>query len=461
MVVSVDIYTFESPTVLLDSVRGTVSLDITGAHRQWLDDVLSAGNTIDSVDFVVVQSHFPVMIPMRKHQTSHMTVLREEQSAFWKILKKNKVDLYYAGEVHALTPTIDKESGIIQIVHGSFIGSPTHSFLINEVEGNKLTLYCREKKSETDYVYETTGTLVIDKTSGDKKVTSSGSLNPIDRKGLLIHYGFEDIEPFKRISNSGVFGPKLYYGNNTGLKTTAGVIGQGIEFPAGIEGYSKSFGINPFHADMARTFACWVKTSSADQMVLITTGNGSYTLGLKNGVPQLTANGNIVVAEGKRTAVNDNLWHHIAVTYPGRGHSLSEIQFFIDGKLCKSIASEGKSMINTSPDGFIILGSKYDLKSDFFHGSMDDVCLWSSSLSEAMVKAVYSSVKLPDLKYNAAAMDSLFHLFREKTGLAEVSGKNWKFTGGLKGKPGTITKSGNGTWTMVLNSEGEGVKTTD
>jgi len=456
MVVSVDIFTFESPTVLLDSVRGTVSLDITGAHRQWLDDVLAAGNKIDSVDFIIVQSHFPVMIPMRKHQTSHMTVLHEEQSAFWKLLTKNKVDLYYAGEVHALTPTMDNNSGVIQIIHGSFISSPTHSFLVNEVEKNKLTLYCREKKDENEYIYETTGKLVIDKTSGQKKVTYSGSLSPIDREGLLIHYAFEDNGPVTRISNTGVFGPKLYYGNNTGLRTTDGVIGQGIEFPFGAGGYSKSFGVNPFHEDMARTLVCWVKTNSPDKMVLITTGNGSYTFGLNMGVPQLIANGNTVAAECKKAIVNDNLWHHLAVTYSGRGHSLSEVLFYIDGNVCKSMTSNSTTMINTSPEGFIILGSKSDLKSDFFNGSMDEVGLWSSALTESMVKTIYGSVRMKDFRFNVSQMDSLFHLFREKGGDTKAGGLKWRYSSGLKGKPGEIRKHRD-HYSIPFNESGEGV----
>ncbi|MBE0679107.1 MAG: metallophosphoesterase [Bacteroidales bacterium] len=454
MVVTIDIYTFESSSERLDSVRGTVSIDITGEHCRWLDEVLTAGNQIDSVDFIIVQCHHPVLLPIRKHQTSHMTVLNEENSNLWKLLRKHNVDLYYAGEVHALTPSVDQESGIIQIVHGSFLGSPTHNYLVAEVEKGRLTLLSREKVIENEYQYKTTGKLVIDKRSGKREVSGSGALEPVDRKGLLIHYSFDDYLPGQRIGNTGAFGPNLYYGTGEGVGAVDGVIGQALEFTA--NSFTKSFGLNPFHADMARTFSCWVKTESQNKMDLITTGNGSFVFGLEGGTPLVLANGIRISASGKGLQIADNRWHHLAVSFPGEGHTLRDISFFVDGKEYPHDFTGSQSM-NTDPGGFIILGAANNLQSDRFSGSMDDVGLWSSQLTGTMLEAIYNAGNSKNgLHLNASELDTLFRLFREKGGEVVVQGSKWHYEYGMKGKPGII-KNKKGISTLILNSSGEGV----
>lgn len=460
MIVSIDIFAHESPSVLLHPVRGTVLPDVTGAHRQWLDDVLAAGSKIDSVEFIIVQIHFPVLLPIRKHRTSYMTVENGENSELWKTLKKYPVDLYFAGEVHCLTPSMDDESGIIQIVHGAYNNdfSPTQNYLVGEVEKGKLTLYSREKPNEDDFVFETTGKLVIDKTSAERRIISSGWLTPIDREGLLVHYAFEDTEPVKRIENSGIFGPRILYGNNTRLSPTEGVVGRGIEFHEGAAGYSRSFGQTPFHYDAARTFSCWIKTASSDKMSLITVGDATFTLLLNQGVPEIQANDNVLKATGKRSVINDNTWHHVVVTFPGMGYTLSDIAIYIDGERVPAATESGSAEIRTSPGGFVVIGASHNLREDYLTGTVDEVALWSSALTASMVKAMNDATKNQLLQYNAKEMDQLFHLFRKRGGSAGLNGATWKYATGLKGKPGVI-RHRKGVWTIVLNNSGEGVTT--
>jgi hypothetical protein len=460
MVVTVDIFTQDSPFVSLHPVRGSVYPDITGDHKKWLDDILTAGNQIDSVDFIIVQSHFPVLLPVRKHQTSHMTVVNEEESAFWNILKKHKVDVYLAGEVHALTPSIDDQSGIIQIVHGSFnnFPNPLLNYLITEVSDDKLTIRSREKKYENDFQFQTTGQLVIDKTSGEKVISSSGVLTPVDREGLLVHYGFEDPAPATRIENTGLFGPKILYGNSYNVKYTDGIIGQGIEFPDGAKAYSKSFGVNPFHGDMARTFACWIKTGSSERMILMTTGSGTFTLQLDNGLPELVAGADTIKLTGRVNTLNDNKWHHIAVTFPGKGHALKDICFYVDGEKHPGKTLNSDAGLNTSPDGFFIIGSSSDMKSDFFVGSMDEVSAWSSALTESMIRVLHNSAATQEEKYDAASLDSLFRIFRAKGKGKALDGKTWSFSSDLEGDPGTFIKTRNRVNSLVLGQEGEGLE---
>ncbi|MCU0379110.1 MAG: metallophosphoesterase [Bacteroidales bacterium] len=460
MVVTVDIFTQDSPFVPLHPVRGTVYPDVTGDHQKWLDDVLEAGNMIDSVDFIIVQSHFPVLLPVRKHQTSHMTVLNEEESSFWNILKKHKVDVYLSGEVHALTPAIDNQSGIIQIVHGSFNNypNPLLNYLINEVSDDRLIIRSREKKYENDFQFHTTGQLVIDKTSGEKVITFEGALTPLDREGLLVHYGFEDPAPVTRVENTGLFGPKILYGNNYGLKITEGIIGQGIEFPDGAKAYLKSFGVNPFHGDIARTFACWIKTGSGERMTLMTTGSGTFTLQLDNGLPELVTEADTIKLSGRGSTLNDNKWHHIAVTFPGKGHLLKDICLYVDGEKHNIKALNSDAGLNTSPDGFFIVGSSHDMKTNFYVGSMDEVSAWSSALTETMIRVLYSSAASKEEKYDAASLDSLFRIYRAKGKGKALDGKTWSYSTALDGDPGTFMKRRNRVSSIVLDPEGEGLK---
>jgi hypothetical protein len=62
LIVSLDLHYFVGPDVELGEY-GTVSPELTPDQKIWFDDILQAGNSLDSVDFIVVQSHYPVLPP--------------------------------------------------------------------------------------------------------------------------------------------------------------------------------------------------------------------------------------------------------------------------------------------------------------------------------------------------------------------------------------------------------------
>ena len=88
---------------------------MTGAHLDWLDKVLQAGNEESAVKHIFVQGHFPVLYPVRKNKSSGQIMSYNENSEFWKMLRKHNVDIYFCGEVHLNTVTKDDVSDVIQI----------------------------------------------------------------------------------------------------------------------------------------------------------------------------------------------------------------------------------------------------------------------------------------------------------------------------------------------------------
>ena len=68
-----------------------------------------------------------------------------ENSSLWKLLTKHKVDAYFSGEVHALAPFLDKQSQVVHIVCGSFLGNTAHNYLVCEATPKKLVMKVREK----------------------------------------------------------------------------------------------------------------------------------------------------------------------------------------------------------------------------------------------------------------------------------------------------------------------------
>jgi len=193
-------------------------------------------------------------------------------------------------------------------------------------------------------------------------------------------------------------------------------------------------------------------------MDLITTGNGSFVFGFEGGTPRVLANGIRISASGKGLQIADNRWHHLAVSFPGEGHTLRDISLFVDGKEYSHDFTGSQSM-NTDPGGYIILGAANNLQSDRFSGSMDDVGLWSSQLTGTMLEALYmQGLSRNSLHLNANEMDDLFRLFRQKSGEAMVRGMIWHYQSQLSGKPGTL-KTRKGVTSLIMSSFGEGLLT--
>ena len=71
----------------------------------------------------------------------------------------------------------------------------------------------REKINDgSTFEFESTGQMIIDKSSGTKEITATGRLEPMDMDRSLFHYSFDQEDLSQPVYNSGQFGSRLYKG---------------------------------------------------------------------------------------------------------------------------------------------------------------------------------------------------------------------------------------------------------
>ena len=109
---------------------------------------------------------------------------------FWRTLKKHRVDIYFAGEVHANTVTKDSESNLIQLVsRGNFF----NNFLTVDIFDNKIDIALLKQTGEkaSDGKYEKSGRLLIDKSGNKTRFINEAGLAFLDVSDRLFYFTFE------------------------------------------------------------------------------------------------------------------------------------------------------------------------------------------------------------------------------------------------------------------------------
>ncbi len=96
--------------------NGMVTGTLIGKHLDWFEKILIEANKDDSICHIFVQGHLPIMTPVRKLNSSSMVFDKGIDSNFWKLMRKYGVDIYFGGEVHALSASKDPHSNLIQII---------------------------------------------------------------------------------------------------------------------------------------------------------------------------------------------------------------------------------------------------------------------------------------------------------------------------------------------------------
>lgn len=177
--------------------EGTVTGTMKGDHLKWFENVLSiARGENSSIKHIIVQAHLPVLEPVRKVSSSSMPVDDGAESDFWKMMAKYDVDLYLAGEVHSTTASKVENSNLVQIVSR---GNKLNGFLKIQVESDDILRVSHYNevgtKPRNNDNYEQTGSLVIDKAGNSTLIESSGTLELLDNKDMLIRFDFEEIVP--------------------------------------------------------------------------------------------------------------------------------------------------------------------------------------------------------------------------------------------------------------------------
>ncbi len=415
--VTVDVFHQEDPDRNI-GMQGSVTGAVLGKHLAWLDHVLAEARKDSSIKHIFVQAHLPVLQPVRRVNSSGMLMDDEMESDFWKTLRKHKVDIYFAGEVHSNTVTKDPESDLVQVVtRAKFMNNFVTVDITDDVID--ITLYNQVAPKPSDGKYDVYGKFVIDKSSGERVFRDEGELTFLDRDARLIHFDFEENSA---LADRQVLGLQRGPGNPFVSEVTIqgvrcdrsfanrGVFGQNydaqygdIDFTDGPHGLAGAFnpksqmavyGAGPHHYGDIISYALWMKTTSEEDMVLINTGRaglrGLMNLNLNDGKPELLMAGDArLIAKGQK--LNDGKWHHVALSMPKKDCRLSAVQFYVDGQPVEShVVGQDKpisiSMVNKLSFGGLGHGNgrtpfskliHVELGIKPFEGSLDEISVWS------------------------------------------------------------------------------------
>jgi Concanavalin A-like lectin/glucanases superfamily len=416
--VTLDVFRYDGEDIVLGE-EGLICGDISGNHLKWFESVLKEAQNIPSIDHIIVQAHLPIIYPVRKYASSGMLMTGTSNNILLKTMRKYKVDMYLAGEVHMNTVTKDPESDLVQFVGR---GNGLSNYSVVEVEPRKLIVKCYKKDGSQ------IGDLIIDKSGSKMAISGSGELKPFDPNGLHIHWTFDEKtnkndfssnvgefpykngiisfdkekeEPFA-IMNIGQFGNAYsLFGDSAEL--VDGIMGKALE----INQHSKfiTIAMGPMYDDFERTISCWINTSVGGRRLILNSNsqwrpNGQFfNVGLNEGKLELAIRPEIY-AIGK-TKVNDGEWHHIAIVVPKRKATLAECKMYIDGEPEIDISCQnGESLIDTEQSNWMTIATQSDaFKTDLektmnitdFTGKIDDFCLWTRSLNSKDIKSIYDS----------------------------------------------------------------------
>lgn len=423
--VTVDAFYQEDPGKQIGP-QGSVTGTVVGKHLEWFEHVLSEARKDSGIKHIFVQSHLPVLQPVRRVNSSGMLMDDEMESDFWKTMRKHEVDIYFAGEVHSNTVTKDPKSDLVQVVtRGRWVNNfATVDVTDDEID---LTLYNQISRKVTDGKFEVYGRLVIDKSAGKKTFRDEGEFTFLDREAPMLHFDFEENfalkdrivlgfslrqrgDPFKSevdiegitcdrsFRNQGAFG-RNYDAQNGSIVLTEGPRGKAGVFNP--KSRMAVYGAGPHSHGNVVSYALWMKTSEED-VILINTGRaglqGLMNLHLNDGEPELllAANARLIAKSQK---LNDGKWHHIAVSMPRKDCKLSEVQFYIDGQPVESgVVGQDKpisvSMANKVTIGGLghgtgktpftkLMYGKLGIKP--FEGSLDEVSVWARPLTATEV----------------------------------------------------------------------------
>jgi len=466
MFVSLDVFRYENQQKKLGK-EGVISSELSDDQALWLDNVLTAGHALKEIEFIVVQSHFPIKLPIFQNRSSGMTIERYENSNLWNLLTKHKVDVYIAGEVHASTVSQDAKSQLVQFVHGS------NTFGIWTATKNKLNI---KLKDSDDKSLSILGELTIDKTSGKKMITSSGAMTPIMQNDLLAHYSFDELTQDTKVKNTGKGYVQQMMGNQHNIKSSEGILGNSAVF--------QSFDSSHIYTNnkevialggVPRSISLWVKTKTSDATLIMfgTSPTSGMNIFLENGsiVVGSKENGSVRAIKDR---IDDGNWHFIVATYLGDSIPLSETRLFVDGIEKETTKSKSNASLNLKQmkvslgvsrvviDNFDYYFKKANLDpiptinySDFYTGLMDDFGIWNGALTSTYIKILFNAAMNNDLKYNATQVNDLFRVYNSKIPL-DLNGKTWKWSKCPSGKAGDIIKKNN-NYFILFDDNGTGL----
>ncbi len=417
--VTVDVFHQEGPSKVIGD-QGAVTGTVAGKHLEWLEHVLGEARKDAGVRHIFVQAHLPVIHPVRKVNSSGMMMDGDTSCEFWQTLRKHRVDIYFAGEVHANTVTKDPESDLIQLVSR---GNVFNNFLTVDVADDRIDIVCHNQTGSkpSDGEYKRIGQLTIDKTGANTAFEATGELSFLDPSARLYHFAFDQDMPLQqhpivglrgktkdgtgvmlrgvkctRVSpNAGAFG-KHYSALCSGLVPVDGVRGRAAQF--GKDSRMAVFAMGPHHSDRAVSYALWLKTKSTQNHVLVNTGSiwggkldGFLNLNLNGGKPEVQVS-KTQRAVADSAGLNDDEWHHLAAVMPADGCRLSEVILYVDGNPVQTRLEGADRTLRFNQSVRLSFGGLGYSRKAFdalqvkpFVGALDEVSVWARGLSPAEV----------------------------------------------------------------------------
>ena len=178
-----------------------------------------------------------------------------------------------------------------------------------------------------------------------------------------------------------------------------------------VTGYKGVTGTTP------RSMSAWVKTDKSDAAILSWGANAngqkwtfrSQTTNGVSGASRIEVNGGSRVGD---VAIDDNRWYHVGATITNS--NINTIILYVDGVAVGTSYGTNK-VINTASSQDVRIGQ--DFSSRGFKGFMDDVRIYSATLSAAEMAAIYGD-GLGDFGYAGPII----------TGPAGVAGSSGDYT---------------------------------
>lgn len=414
--------------------EGVVSATLEGEHLVWFENVLREGEIDDTIDYMIVQAHTPVLVPTRKVSSSAMFFDRGTNSEFWQLMQKYRVNVFLAGEVHTVTASQDSSTNLVQIISRANFNNGFLKFIVNPEELNIISYNEFGEKGRDNRQYEENGSMIIKRnvTNQFESVKSDGVLELIRYGEPLIHYTFDesmplstrrvdgmgtnkDLEPSEidirgmncntSIPNYGEFGQN-YDAQYANVELHVGIMGSAAKFQESSR--MAVYGLGPHTGGTIISYAFFLKTKGDGEMILVhyapkwNLNQGGdkdiFTLTLDHGTLKLYLSTSSTLRPKESHTLNDGKWHSIAITMPKESCHLSMVKMIIDGIEVETKATNSRR-IYFVPHGHISfggLGYSNTLESDYptwnpYVGKIDEFLLWTKKIdayqvSEAMGK---------------------------------------------------------------------------
>ncbi|MFC2127938.1 LamG-like jellyroll fold domain-containing protein, partial [Bacteroidota bacterium] len=243
-------------------------------------------------------------------------------------------------------------------------------------------------------------------------ITVSGSGGSGD---LQARYNFDgdtnDSSSYSRnLSATGSFSPT--YENDHNASASSALTASGTYADHLITGYP---GIG---SNNNRSVTAWFKTAGASREPIVSFGDNSagkmFNVMIDNGVPRIEGGASSLLTTD--SGLNDNSWHHIAVTYDSAdGNFLSNVKVYIDGVLSTNETDAGASYLSETQTiqtdvtkNFLKIGSAvYTTSSYTFDGAIDDVRIYSKALTSTEVTSAKDGATLLSLTNNQISNKAL------------------------------------------------------